>query len=580
MPFFDLKRKLASEIADYFNSPDIKAEALAADAGVPPQLALGHLALPCFKLSKVLKQPSDMIAKSLTEHFSGKGITVTPTGPYANFKWDVGYLYSTTLESIFTKKARYGSDDSGKNKHIVFEYCSPNVAKKLGFQHIRSTLIGNTLANVYDFLGYQTERINFVGDWGSQFARLLAAFETWGRPELVDTTLPGFSAKAAMDHLFEIYVKFHKECDVHPEYLEQASKCLQRLEEHEARATDLWKKIRKISIAAMDETLERMNIRFNHLEGESTYIPEIQKTLKEVKEKAGAKLSEGAWIVEVPGLTTPALVQKKDGTTLYLTRDIAAAEDREKRFHPDKMFYVVAEQQKLHFQLLFGTLKLMGHEWADNCEHVSFGTVLFGTEKMSTREGRVIFLDELLDEAKALALEECTKKNPDLPNKDEVADMVGVGAIIFGNLSSHRKSDIEFKWETVLALDGETGPYVQYSLVRCHSLLEKAKAKGEKSGVVKDVSQYAFAPEEESLILSLAKLRSTLHLAVRDNEPYHLTYYLIDLAKAFNRFYYKLPVLQSNDPTQRELRLGLVEATQTTLTNGLELLGMRAPKEM
>ncbi len=567
---------MATEIAGYFNQPAITAEALEADFGVPPQQALGHVALPCFKLSKVLKIPSDKIAQGLKEHFAGKGITVTATGPYANFRWDVGTLYLQTLSAITTQKNRYGFDQSGKGKHIVFEYCSPNVAKKLGFQHIRSTLIGNTLANVYDSLGYQTERINFVGDWGSQFARLLVGFETWGKPEILNDKDP----KIAMNHLFEIYVKFHKEAEIHPEYLEKASQALQRLEEHEPKVTDLWKQIKKISVTVMDETLARMNIRFNHLEGESHYIPKIQETLKEIKEKAGAKLSEGAWIVEVPGLSTPALVQKKDGTTLYLTRDIAAAVDRERRFHFDKMFYVVAEQQKLHFQLLFGTLKLMNQPWSEKCEHVSFGTVLFGTEKMSTREGRVIFLDELLDEAQTLALEECTKKNPDLPNKEEVASMVGVGAIIFGNLSSHRRSDIEFKWETVLALDGETGPYVQYSLVRCHSLLEKAREKKEAAAIIKDPTSYTFAAEEEALILSLAKFRATLHLVVRDNEPYHLTYYLIDLSKAFNRFYYKLPVLQSNDLVQRQLRLGLVEATQTTLTNGLELLGMRAPKEM
>jgi arginyl-tRNA synthetase len=576
MPFFELKQQLSAEIAKFLNKPEFSASMIEPELGTPPQAQLGHVALPCFKLSKVLRQPSDKIAQSIAAHFAGTGITVNPTGPYANFRWDVGQLHDNTLSAIFREKGKYGWDTSGKGKHVILEYCSPNVAKKLAFQHIRSTLIGNTLSNVYDSLGYETERMNFVGDWGTQFARLLAAVERWGNNEILN----GTNVEAAMNHLFEIYVRFHKEAESDPRLMEAAGQCLQKLEEGNPASTALWKRIREISVGAMDVTLAKLNVRFNRLEGESQYIPEIQNTLKSIKEKTDAKLSEGAWIVEVPGIQTPALIQKKDGTTLYLTRDIAAAIDRFTRFKPDRMYYVVSEQQRLHFQLLFGVLKLMGYDWADKCEHISFGTVMFGAEKMSTREGRVIFLDELLAEAQQKALVECTAKNPDLPDKDRVAEQVGIGAIIFGNLSSHRKTDIEFKWETVIALDGETGPYVQYSTVRCHSLLEKAKEKGfvpdEKlSGV-----GYAFAPEEEGLILALAKMRSTLHMVVRDNEPYHLTYYLIDLAKAFNRFYYKHPVLQCGDPVQRQMRLNLVAATQLVLTNGLNLLGIHAPKEM
>jgi arginyl-tRNA synthetase len=322
-----------------------------------------------------------------------------------------------------------------------------------------------------------------------------------------------------------------------------------------------------------------MHIRFNHIEGESHYVPQIERTLEEVKTKAQARLSEGAWIVEVEGIQTPALVQKKDGTTLYLTRDIAAAIDRFQRFHFEKMYYVVGGQQQLHFQLLKGVLKKMGYEWADNCEHLHFGTVLFGSEKMSTREGRVIELDGLLKEATALALVECTQKNPDLPNKEQVAEMVGVGAVVFGELSAHRTRDIEFDWKSVLALDGETGPYVQYSAVRCQSLMEKARAKGETAGGPFEYSQ-ELAIEEEALILALARFRQSLHDVTRENEPYHLTHYLIDLAKTFNRFYYKHPVLQATDADQRRMRLNLVQATGQALMNGLNLLGISCPKEM
>ena len=578
MPFLELKRKLSMDLAAFLNRPqEFSAEFLEQEMGTPPQAQLGHVALPCFKLSKVLKQPSDAIAKQIAQHFSGSSrLSVNPTGPYANFRWNVAELYGSTLTAIFKEKERYGSDQSGKNSHVVIEYCSPNIAKKLGFQHIRSTLIGNTLSNIYDYLGYQTERMNFVGDWGSQFARLLGAVEHWGD----NTVLEGPDIDAAMDHLFEVYVRFHKEAELNPKLMDTASECLKRLEASDPKETALWKKIRAISLKAMDKTLQQMNVRFNHLEGESIYIPKIETTLDLIKKKTAARLSEGAWIVEVEGIPTPAMIQKKDGTTLYLTRDIAAAIDRFERFKPDRMFYIVSGQQKLHFQLLFGVLKLMGYDWADRCEHLSFGTVMFGSEKMSTREGRVIFLDELLKEAKQKALDEISAKNPELNQKEEVAETVGVGAIIFGNLSSHRKNDIEFRWETVIALDGETGPYVQYSAVRCHSLLEKAKEKGMMPDETMGGEGYPFAPEEEALILELARFRSTLHMGVKDNEPCYLTRYLIDVAKAFNRFYYKLPVLQCVDPMQRQLRLNLVAGTRLVLTNGLNLLGIRAPKEM
>jgi arginyl-tRNA synthetase len=459
----------------------------------------------------------------------------------------------------------------------VLEYCSPNIAKRLAFQHIRSTLLGNTLANIYDFLGYKVERINFVGDWGSQFARLLAAVEMWGdRALLSNDDMP-----AAMTHLFELYVRFHKELEQHPEYADRANQCLQRLEKGEPAASELWQQIRSLSVTTMEKTLARMHASFNHVEGESKYISKFQSTLIDVKNKAEAKLSDGAWIVEVEGLSTPALVQKRDGTTLYLTRDIAAAVDRFQRFSFQKMFYVVSEQQKLHFQLLFGVLRKMGCEWAERCEHVSFGTVLFGAEKMSTREGRVIFLDEVLNEARDRAMEECTKKNPSLKDKEKVAEQVGIGAIVFGELSSHRTRDIEFNWENVLALDGDTGPYVQYSLVRCYSLLEKANEPLiPKIPSPVSVPAYSFSPEEEQLVLELSKFRSVLHQATRENEPHLLTHYLIDLAKAFNRFYYRFPVLQATEPVQREVRLNLVKGTGMTLLSGLRLLGIDCPKEM
>lgn len=576
MPFYELKSQLARELTKFLSVEGVTEEALFTEFSTPPQPQLGHLALPCFKLSKRLRKDSAMIAKDIVERFKMSGVSVTASGPYANFRWDLPYLYNETVGKIFTEKEAYGRDTVGHGTGILIEYCSPNIAKKLGFQHIRSTLIGNVLANIYRALGYEVLRMNFVGDWGAQFARLFAAVEQWGDRNL----LAGGDRSAAMDHLFQLYVKFHKEVENDPQYQELAVKALQKLEAQDVAAVKLWKMIREVSLYSVDKTLKRLSVGFDLVEGESDYIPNIAKTLEFVKQKANAKLSDGAWIVEVPGISTPALIQKKDGTTLYLTRDIAAAIHREERFKLGKMLYVVSEQQKLHFQLLFGTLKIMGYDWSEKLEHVSFGTVLFGEQKMSTREGRVIFLDELLDEAKSIALAECTAKNPELKNKEEVAEMVGSGAVIFGNLSSHRMTDIEFDWKKVIALDGETGPYVQYSHVRCVSLLEKARDRKESAKFAPVDASHEFAAEEEVLILTLGKFRTVLRQAVSENEPFHLTHYLIDVAKAFNRFYYKLPVLQAVSEAQRQVRINLVAATQQTLANGLGLLGIRVPPEM
>lgn len=577
MPFFELKQKLSAEVASLLKHPAVTAEALQTEFTAPPTIAMGHLALPCFTLGKILGKPTDVIAKEIAAALDGKGhLSASAVGPYVNFRWAPAPLYATTLERIFAQGARYGADETGKGKRIVLEYCSPNIAKRLAFQHIRSTLIGNTVANVYEWLGYKTERINFVGDWGTQFARLLAAVELWGeKARLTGKDIPG-----AMSHLFDLYVRFHKELDSDPKLADRAARALKLLEENDPATKELWRIIRDISLASAERTLKRMHIRFHHVEGESKYVPTIDATLAEVKAKARAQLSEGAWIVDVPDIPTPALVQKRDGTTLYLTRDLAAAIDRNARFSFEKMLYVVSEQQKLHFQLLFGVLGLMGNEWAKRCHHVSFGTVLFGAEKMSTREGNVIFLDDVLDEAKRLALAECAAKNPALADKDDVAEMVGLGAVIFGELSVHRQRDLEFDWKQMLALDGETGPYVQYTAVRCASLLAKAQEKGELAETLPVAAGYEFSAEEETLLVLLAKFGSVLHQVRRECEPYHLTHFLIDCAKAFNRFYNRFPVLQATDPASRALRLGLVRATRQVLVNGLQLLGIDCPKEM
>ncbi|MBI3294467.1 MAG: arginine--tRNA ligase [Deltaproteobacteria bacterium] len=579
MPFLELKRTLAREISNALNLADLTPEVIFHDLANPPNPMMGHVALPTFKMAKTLKRPADQIAHELCEKIKGAELVATPAGPYANFKWSTPNLFQKTIPQVLQQKDTYGTSTSGQGQTIAIEYCSPNVAKKLAFQHSRSTLIGAVLANIYRSQGYTLHRFNFVGDWGAQFARLLAAFHQWGdKTKLQQATSSAATTSEAMDHLMEVYVKFHKVMETDPTQVEKANTWLKRLEEKDETAWGLWKSIRAVSVAAMTATLSRMSVDFDTVEGESAYIDAMESTLAEIKKRANAVISEGAWIVELEGISTPALIQKRDGTTLYLTRDIAAAIAREERLHFAKMLYVVSDQQRLHFQQLFGVVMKMGYAWGERCTHVGFGTVLFGSQKMSTREGRVVLLDEVLDQAHNLALKACTEKNPDLKDKDSVAEAVGMGAFIFGQLSNHRTRDIHFSWEQVLALDGETGPYVQYALVRCRSLLEKALEK--KETIAHGPIDTDFSSEEDALILQIARFRGELDKAIREDEPFYLTSYLIDLAKAYSRFYFKMPVLQCTDDKQRSMRLSLVAATGQTLENGLKLLNIQCPPQM
>ncbi len=575
MPFQTLKRQLADSLAQTLKDPRFPAEAFLSAFSSPPDAKLGHIALPCFGFAKQLGVQSNELAARFAEALKKQGLECQTAGPYLNVRWNPQTLYQETLSQIFTQKGKFGEDSLGAGKTIVIEYCSPNIAKKLAFHHIRSTLIGAVLANCYRSQGFKTVRMNFVGDWGAQFARLLAAFELWGKKDALASPEIG----TAMNHLLEIYVRFHKEIEVNPALEQKAASALARLESQTPAVVEIWNDIRKVSEKAMAQTLKRLHVEFDLQEGESNYLEPIKEQLETFKTLSKAEMSEGAWIVNLDGIKTPALIQKSDGTTLYLTRDIAAALDRFKRFHFDRMLYVVSQQQSLHFQQLFGVLTKMGNGWASKCHHIAFGTVRFGSEKMSTREGKVVLLDDLLNEAHQRALAVCTEKNPTLANKEEVAEQVGVGAVIFGELSAHRMRDIDFDWEQILALDGETGPYVQYSLVRCHSLLKKAAEKNYPINESHTPTE-TLGPEEEALVLCLAKFRSVLQQVLAENEPYYLTRYLIDIAKFFNRFYYQVPVLQSSDPAVRTQRLNLVSATKQVMENGFALLGMQCPEEM
>jgi len=570
MPYLEWKTEISSLLSSAVGG---SSESWYEQLAPAPKLELGHFALPCFRMAKEQKKAPPAVAAELAAKIKHPTITASVAGPYLNFTVNPNRIVSETLAKIEQEKANYGSDQTGKNKKILIEYCSPNIAKRLAFQHLRSTLIGNTLANIYRVLGYETLKMNFVGDWGTQFAKLVAAIETWAP----NTDWDKMDPAQVMQKLFDLYVRFHQEEAGNAQLEQKASQFLQEMEKGNPRLLSIWKSVRAVSLQEVERTLERIQVRFDVVEGESEYVENLLKDLEKVKKQSGAVLSEGAWIVEVEGLPVPALIQKRDGTTIYLTRDIAAAISRYQRHQFTESLYVVGEQQKLHFQQLFGVLKKMKEPCAEKCMHVTFGTVMFGKEKMSTREGRVIFLEDLLKEAHKRALEECTIKNPELKNKEEVAERVGIGAVIFAELSTHRTRDMEFDWKKILAFEGDTGPYVQYAAVRCQSLMEKAGWKS-KGGYQVD-KNYVPTPEEHALSFLLAQYRQVLHQCVREKDPFFLTNYLIDIARALNRFYYENPVLQAEAKVQ-EFRLNLVQSAFQVLLNAMTLLGMKCPKEM
>ncbi len=578
MPYYRKIKELAKIISEHYLQPE---EVIETEIAPPPCSSFGHISMGAFKISKILKNEPNKIAHEIETITNSFDIKALAEGPYVNWRFPIHEFATLTLNEIFSKKERYGSEEPNK-KNIVIEYCSPNIAKPLAFQHIRSTLIGNSLANIFKFLGFNIVRINFIGDWGSQFSKLIAAVKLWGDEFNLLKKIESFSDSQLteiMNNLFELYVRFHDNLEKDDFYIELGNKALKELESYEEPIINIWKKLREISIIAMNRTLKRLNVEFDLVEGESDYIRNINNTIEEIKLKAQARFSEGTYVVDVPQISVPALIQKSDGSTLYLTRDIAAAIDRYNRFKFDKMVYVVSDQQNLHFQLLFGVLKKMGHSWSELCEHTSFGTVLFGSEKMSTRAGKVVFLDDLLNEAEKLALSQC-KKNTELKSKDEVAKKIAAGAIIFGELSAHRQREIRFDWKNILSLDGETGPYVQYTYVRCNSLIEKAIEKGINCDSIPVPSSYTYVNEEETLVIELSKFRYALNKAAIEKEPFRLTKYLIDLSSAFNRFYYNLPVLQANSHEKLNFRINLVKATKQVIENGLKLLGIECPTEM
>jgi arginyl-tRNA synthetase len=555
------KLHIIEKIVDEAGSDGISEETLE----VPPDPKLGDYAFPCFVLSKRLKKSPVQLAEWLKNKIQPDDTIaeVRNAGPYLNFFVNKKNIAETTLREVFEKKEKYGSCNIGNGGVVVIDFSSPNIAKPFGIGHLRSTVIGNSIYRLHQFTGYKPLGVNHLGDWGTQFGKLIVAFRNWGNEKELE--------KEPITHLFNLYVKFHQEAKLRPELEDEAREWFKKLEDGNREALQLWELFKNLSLTEFRKYYNELGIQFDSWNGEAFYNDKMGAVVERLKKKSLLTPSEGAQVVEVGEEMPPVIILKSDGATTYHTRDLAAALYRLHEYKPAKILYVVGVPQKLHFKQLFKTIEMMGER---RCElaHVEFGHYL----GMKTREGNIIFLEEVLDKAIELAKKIIKEKNPALADKEEVARTVGIGAIIFGDLVNDRIRDMEFSWDKMLSFEGETGPYLQYCHARICSIMRRYGGKAD------DDIDYSLLSEdiEKELVKSIYNFGKAVSDASESYKPSAVARYLIELAQTFNSFYDNCPVLKAGNPELVKARILLCDAVRQVLANGLWILGMQAPDEM
>ena len=567
----DFKENIAQKISEVTN---IDKEELKTYIEIPPNSDLGDYAFPCFKLAKSLRKAPPVIASEIKEAIKlddGSIEKIEIVGGYLNIYINKASLAETVLKEVAQKQEKYGSSNIGMGKNVVIDYSAPNIAKPFHIGHLRSTVIGGALYKIYNFLGYNSVGINYLGDWGLQFGKVMAGYDMW-KDEY------DFS-QSEIQAILKIYVRFCQEEKEKPELTELAREYFKRLEDGEEKEVETWKWIRRISLENYQKTYNLLNSKFDSYNGESYYNDKMDAVVDELREKGLLKESEGAQVVDLSEYDMPpCIIITSAGTTIYATRDLASLKDRINKYDFDKAIYVVGNEQRLHFKQVFKVLELMGYpEYAKKCEHVPFGLVVDKDgEKIGSRKGNSVFLEDILKEAIQKVEKIIDEKNPGLEDKEEVARKVGVGAIIFNDLSNSRIKDEIFDWDMLLNFQGETGPYIQYIYVRTRSLLEKA-------GYVPDLENINFSKLQEKEAVETLKLlyrfNEFVTLAADKNEPSIISRYLIDVAQNFSTFYNEHKII-TEDKTVQDARLALTYAVGTVLKSGVTLLGMEMPNKM
>ena len=536
---------------------------------IPPQDNMGDFSFPCFTLAKTMRKNPAIIAKDLAEKIDLEGFEkIENLNAYLNFYVDRKVFEEEILKEILEKKEKYGSSDKGAGKNIVIDFSSVNIAKPFHIGHIRSTVIGDALRNIHNFLGYNTIASNYIGDYGTQFGTMIAAYKLWGDEEKL--------RKNPIKELLNLYVRYNKEAAEDEKMMNDARAEFKNLESGEEEATRLWKHFKEISFNEFDRVYKMLDIDFDNYNGESYHSEFIPAVLEELKDKDLLVESDGAYIVDLSEFDLPpAIIIKSNGSSAYITRDIATAINRKKVYDFDKNLYVVATQQNLHFQQLFAILKLMGYDFYDDCKHIPFGMVSLKDQTLSTRKGQVVFLEDVLNKAVDKTKEIMENRDSKIENVDEVAEIVGIGAVKFQELYNNRIKDYVFDWDEVLNFDGETGPYVQYTYARAKSVLRKADYNENTEISFDNIT----SDEEFALVKALGNFKDVVAKAGEKYEPSLITRHLTEIAKNFNKFYNACQI-NVEDEKVKEERLALTYATSIVIKTGLGLLGIKTVEQM
>ena len=557
----DFKQKVVDLVSEQVDLPKEKISMLIER---PKNPKMGDYAFPAFALAKIEHKNPALIAKDIAEKISDDNFTsIQAVGPYVNFAIDHAKLVNATLNDVLTEKEHFGDQKLGEG-NVPIDMSSPNIAKPMSMGHLRSTVIGNSIAKTLEKVGYTPIKINYLGDYGTQFGKLITAYRLWGNEEDVK--------KDPITNLFHYYVKFHEEAEKDPKLEDEGRAAFKKLENGDEEEIKLWKWFREVSLQEFNRIYKELEVTFDSYNGEAFFNDKMQPVVDELREKGLLEESRGAQVVNLGEDENPALILKSDGSSLYMTRDLAAALYRKKEYDFVMSLYVAGGEQTGHFKQLKQVLKKMGYDWSDNIHHIPFGLITQGGKKLSTRKGNVVFLDQVLKDAVSLAEQQIEEKNPNLSNKKQVAHDVGVGAVVFHDLKNDRMDNFDFDLEEVVRFEGDTGPYVQYTNARAQSILRKAN---------KEISMDNLSLNDDwsfAVAKALADFPAIVEKASEKFEPSIIAKYALDLSKKFNKYYANVRILDEDD--QLNARLALVQATSIVLTEALRLLGVNAPKEM
>ncbi|MDD6072251.1 MAG: arginine--tRNA ligase [Clostridiales bacterium] len=552
------------------NAAELDKETVANILEIPPKADMGDYAFPCFQLAKTLRKAPPMIAADIAEKIGNVDIIdrLEVKGAYLNFFLKKEMFVKSMMENASVDN--FGASTVGNGKTICIDYSSPNVAKNFHVGHLRTTIIGNSLYKIFSKLGYKVERINHLGDWGTQFGKLIVAYKAWGSKEAVE--------KDGVAELMRLYVKFHEEAEKDDSLNDEARGWFTKMEQGNEEALEIWQWFVDISLKEYKGTYELLGMEFDHYLGESFYRDKTADVVKRLQDANLLKESEGAQIVDLEEYNmAPCLIMKKDGSSIYATRDLAAIFYRKERWNFEKCLYVTGQEQKLHFAQVFKVVELLGNEWAkDSLVHIPYGLVSLEGAKLSTRSGNIIYAEDILKEAIEKVKATIEEKNPSLEDKDEVAKIVGVGAILFHDLYNQRIKDVSFKWDKVLNFDGETGPYVQYTYVRCASILRNVTDFNPDAEI-----DYSKLLDEEAIALlkEISRFPQVVLDAAEKYEPCIIARFAMDVAQSFSRFYNACRI-NVEDDVVRNARVKLVYLTKNTLKDALDLLGIQCPEQM